>query len=59
LGTLAAAYAEAGRFSDAIKAAQKSLQLATATGDERSAAINRQLLGLYRAGKPYHEPRAR
>jgi tetratricopeptide (TPR) repeat protein len=56
LGSLAAAYAEAGRFSDAIKAAEKSLQLAEAAGDAQSAGINRELLKLYRAGRPYHEP---
>ena len=58
LGTLAAACAEAGRFSDAVLAAQKAIDLANASGDTQLAAIGRQLLGLFRAGKPYHEPRA-
>ena len=56
LGTLAAAYAEAGRFGDAVATGEKSLALATATGQERFAALNRQLLTYYRAGKPWHEP---
>ena len=55
LGTLAAAYAEAGRFGEAVATGEKSLALATATGQERFAAINRQLLTYYRAGKPWHE----
>jgi Flp pilus assembly protein TadD len=55
VGVLAAAYAEAGRFSDAVSAAEKALELATKTGDTQSAATNRRLLGLYRAGRAYHE----
>ena len=56
LGTLAAAYAEAGRFNDAATAAQKAIELATATGNTGFANINQQLLRLYQAGKPYHMP---
>ena len=56
LGTLAAAYAEAGRFPEAVATAEKAEQLATTTGLTAVAAKNRQLLKLYRAGKPYHEP---
>ena len=54
--TLAAAYAEAGRFPEAVTTAEKAEQLATAAGLAAVAAKNRQLLELYRAGKPYHEP---
>jgi tetratricopeptide (TPR) repeat protein len=56
LGTLAAAYAEAGRFPEAVAAAEKAVQLATDAGLKKLAEENRQLLELYRAGKPYHEP---
>ena len=56
LGTLAAAYAEAGRFPEAVATAQKAIELAKAGGDARFAAVNEQLLRLYRAGRPYHEP---
>jgi spermidine synthase len=59
VGTLAAAYAEAGRFGDAVSTAQKAVDLATASGNVQFAGINGQLLGLYRAGKPYHEPAPR
>jgi tetratricopeptide (TPR) repeat protein len=54
-GTLAAAYAEAGRFSDAVATAENAIQAENASGQMQFAAINRQLLQLYRAGKPFHE----
>jgi tetratricopeptide (TPR) repeat protein len=56
LGALAAAYAEAGRSSDAVAATQKAIELARTADDARLVAIYEQLLGLYRAGKPYHMP---
>jgi len=58
VGTLAAAYAEAGRFSDAITAAETAIRLATDAGDAQFAEVNQRLLQLYRAGKPWHETRA-
>jgi tetratricopeptide (TPR) repeat protein len=56
LGTLAACYAAAGRFADAVAAAEKACALATASGDSGLLQTNQQLLELYRAGKPYREP---
>jgi len=56
IGTLAAAYAEAGRFTDAMATATKAADLADAEGNARFAAMNRQLLALYRAGKPFRQP---
>ena len=56
VGTLAAAYAEAGRYDDAIAAAQKACALATAAGEQELLEKNRKLLVLYRARQPYHEP---
>ena len=56
LGTLAAAYAEARRFTEAVAMAQKAIELAQAGGDAQFAAANAQLRKLYRAGRPYHEP---
>jgi Flp pilus assembly protein TadD len=56
MGTLAAAYAEAGRFDDAVKTAQKAIALATAAKSERLAGKNRELLELYQLKKAYHEP---
>jgi tetratricopeptide (TPR) repeat protein len=55
LGTLAAAYAEAGRFSEAVATAEQARDLARKTGMEPVAQRNEQLLESYRAGRPYHE----
>jgi len=55
IGTLAAAYAEAGRFEDAVRAAQQAIDVATADGDKARADINRQLLELYKTGKPFRQ----
>ncbi len=56
LGTLAAAYAEAGRFNDAVATAEKARDLARKAGMEPVAQRNAELLELYQAGKAYHEP---
>jgi tetratricopeptide (TPR) repeat protein len=56
LDTLAAAYAAAGRFADAVDTAEKAVQL-TASGDKKQrhqAILNR--LDLYRQQKPYRQP---
>ncbi len=58
ISTLAAAYAEAGRFPEAIATAEKAVKMQTAGGDARMAEINKQLLTLYRSGKPYHASQA-
>ena len=55
LGTLAAAYAEAGRFEDAIRTAEKARDLARDAGNKKLVERNQQLLEMYRAGKPFHE----
>jgi len=55
-GTLAAAYAEAGRFKEAVATAEKAVATETAAGETRFAELNTQLLTLYRAGQPFHEP---
>jgi protein O-mannosyl-transferase len=55
LGTLAAAYAEAGRFPDAIATAQRALDLATAQADAKQVETLRERLKLFQAGSPFHE----
>jgi tetratricopeptide (TPR) repeat protein len=55
IGTLAAAYAEAGKFNDAILAGRKARQLALETGQKDIASKNEELLQWYEAGKAYHE----
>jgi len=59
IGTLAAAYAEAGRFADAVATAQKAEQLAADAGLTAVVEKNRQLLELYQEGKPYRDAPAR
>jgi tetratricopeptide (TPR) repeat protein len=55
VGTLAAAYAEAGRFDDAIEAAEKACAMASKSGEQDLLEKNQKLLALYRAHQPYHE----
>jgi tetratricopeptide (TPR) repeat protein len=55
LGTLAAAYAAAGRFKEAVETAEQARDKAIAVGQDEVAQKNRQLLELYRAGKAYRE----
>jgi tetratricopeptide (TPR) repeat protein len=59
LDTLAAAYAEAGRFAEAVQTAEKAAQWAVAAGDQMLAEKIRIRLGLYRDGKPYRQPPSR
>jgi tetratricopeptide (TPR) repeat protein len=54
LGTLAAAYAEAGRFPEAVKTAQRALQLAETQSNTALADAIRSQLKLYQAGIPFH-----
>jgi tetratricopeptide (TPR) repeat protein len=55
VGTLAAAYAEAGRFDDAIATAEKAVRLAEQNHELELLQKNRELLELYRAHRAYHE----
>jgi tetratricopeptide (TPR) repeat protein len=59
VGTLAAAYAEAGRFEEAISTAQKACALASQSGDQELLKRNQELLALYLKHQPYHETAAR
>jgi tetratricopeptide (TPR) repeat protein len=54
LRTLAAAYAEAGRFSEAVETAQRALQLAAPPSNPALADAIRSQLKLYQAGLPFH-----
>jgi 4-amino-4-deoxy-L-arabinose transferase-like glycosyltransferase len=51
IGTLAAAYAEAGRFSEAIATAQRAINCARLRGETSVAELNQQLWEFYKAGK--------
>ena len=54
IGTLAAAYAEAGRFNDAVAAAQKARDVALANGQKEVADGNERLLKLFKSGQAFH-----
>ena len=51
--TLAAAYAEAGNYQEAMATARRGLQLAVTEAEKETM---RRHLALYEAGRPYHAP---
>ena len=53
LDTLAAAYAAAGRFSEAVTTAEQAVELAA---DDESRQEFQERLNLYKAGKSYVQP---
>jgi tetratricopeptide (TPR) repeat protein len=53
--TLAAAYAESRRFSEAVDTAERGLKLATEQGDTALANEFQSYIHLYRAGKPFRD----
>jgi len=53
--TLAAAYAEAGRFPEAVVAAQRALRLASGQNNAALADVIEAQLKLYQAGAPFRE----
>ncbi len=55
LDTLSAAYAAAGRFSDAVTTAEKALDLARAAEQQQLEMDIQKRLDLYKAGQPYFE----
>jgi Flp pilus assembly protein TadD len=55
VGTLAAAYAEAGRFEEAVATARKARELALAAGQQTLADKNQKLIELFSARRPYRE----
>jgi len=54
LATLAAAYAETGRFPEAINAAQEAITLARTAGNEAAIRRVENLLGFFQSGRPFH-----
>jgi tetratricopeptide (TPR) repeat protein len=53
LDTLAAAYAEAGRFPEAVETARRALDLASQAGNRQLADGLRARIALYQAGRPF------
>ena len=56
LDTLAAAYAAAGRFGEAVATAKEAIGLAEAAGRDDLAGQMRKHLAVYEAGRPWREP---
>jgi lipopolysaccharide biosynthesis regulator YciM len=55
LETLATAYAETGRFSEAIAAAERAQQLAAQQGNASLADVLGKQIKLYQAGTPFRD----
>ncbi len=55
LDTLAAAYAEAGHFDEAVATARKAVELAAAAGQNTLAGQIEARLQLYRQQKPFRD----
>jgi protein O-mannosyl-transferase len=53
---LAAAYAESGRFADAVETAQRGAELATSQGNPALAAELESNVALYQSGGPLRDP---
>jgi Flp pilus assembly protein TadD len=56
LSILAAAYAEAGRFPEAVRTAEKAGRLAASAGNRTLASQIHARLELYKSGKPCRQP---
>jgi len=56
LGVLAAAYAEVGRFDDAVRTCQRAIETARQAGAEGMVQRQEERLELYRAGQPFRQP---
>jgi len=55
LDTLAAAYAEAGRFQDAIKTQERAITKLKQEGETKNLPQYEKRLSSYKAGKPWRE----
>jgi protein O-mannosyl-transferase len=55
LGTLAAAYAEAGRFAEAVQTAHKALERAAQQDQQKMVESIKVKIPFYEAGTPFHQ----
>lgn len=55
--TLAAAYAETGRYPEAVRAAERAIQLAASEGRETRVLALREQLATYKSGNPFRDNR--
>jgi len=56
LDTLAAAYAEAGRFAEAVRTAREAQTLALAADDSKTAAGAAERIEWYKTARPWRDP---
>jgi cytochrome c-type biogenesis protein CcmH/NrfG len=56
LDTLAAAYAETGRYEEAVRTVEQAMSPAQASGQSKLAETLRSRRDLYQAGRPFREP---
>ena len=56
LDTLAAAYAETGKFSEALQTQREAIKIMIDGNPQADVSAFRQREALYESGKPYHEP---
>lgn len=56
LDTLAAAYAEAGQFPEAVQTARRALELSVAQNNQPLTEVIQNQLKLFEVRSPYHEP---
>ena len=57
VGTLAATYAENGRFAEAVGAARAAVELSDKAGNQPLSASLKDQLAAYQAGRPFRDPR--
>jgi protein O-mannosyl-transferase len=55
LGTLAAAYAETGRFTEAVQTAQQAVKIAMQQNNQPLVESIQAKIRLYEAGKPFRD----
>jgi tetratricopeptide (TPR) repeat protein len=55
VGTLAAAYAEAGRFTEAVDTSKRAIRVAHASEEETLIPDIEQRLKVFESGRPFHE----
>jgi tetratricopeptide (TPR) repeat protein len=55
LGTLATAFAENGKFTEALDAAQRALDLANSQSNPTLADVLRSNIALYKTGRPFRD----
>lgn len=55
LNSLAAAYAEMGRFDDAIKVVEQAISVGRLSADSDMVKLSKNLLDSFKAKRPYRE----